>query len=485
MDQLPRSNEGFANNGLFADSQQYNAYDNLSQPGADPNFYDASWGINASAYPGQSRAPQTSAQAWHQNANHLSTAPAHAGFNSQATPYARSLSQSPAPFGQNQFNNFNPQQNFQYRQPQYDPTLVSPHAYGQAFNYATTNYQTPNIGTIAPQALEHEARPPTFNRSPYAGVDYPMGNTNQARPIRPYGSETIDQRALAAGIPNGKPAGYFSIINFDDLSKATTSERMGNFLNIGRAAQNWDITRAAVPGYVPRKSRSELRKLAGNDQKLLSKLGKKSVKKERSLASTTKQMPLATTNASPTAQKIKYEDESSSEEESSSDEDSDSTYSSDEAIGPSPNPPKRPDSPREATEYDTVKALWRGKRSGIAGESIRKGIVDFWDIIKTVRDRWKADSNAVADAETKNRENELPLLKSRVKDQRDMMESAFKAALKHGHREIIGLYVSISRLFVCLFAFFFALHISTSARMFGSGQAELVWLGLDRVNGIG
>ena len=450
MDQLPRSNEGFANNNMFADSQQYNAYDNLFQPGADQNSYDASWGINASAYPGQSRAPPTSAQAWHQNANHLSTAPTHAAYNNQATPYARSLSQSPAPFGQNHFNNYNAQQNFQYRQPQYDPTLVSPHGYGQGFNYATTNYQTPNIGTIAPQALEHETPPPTFNRSPYAGVDYPMGNTNQARPIRPYGSETVDQRALAAAIPSGRPAGYFSIINFDDLSKSTESERMGNFLNIGKDAHNWDVTRAAVPVYVPRKSRNELRKLAGNDQKLLAKLGKKSAKRDRSLASTAKQMHLATTNASPTAEKIKYQDDSSSEEESSSDEDSDSTYSSDDATGPSPNPLKRPDSPREATEYDTVKALWRGKRNGIGSESIRKGIVDFWEIIKTIRDRWKADSNAVTDAETKNRENELPLLKSRVKDQRDMMESAFKAALKHGHREIIGLYVLTSPLFVCL-----------------------------------
>ena len=55
----------------------------------------------------------------------------------------------------------------------------------------------------------------------------------------------------------------------------------------------------------------------------------------------------------------------------------------------------------------------------------------------------------MTEAETKNRENELPLLKSRVKDQREMMESAFRAALKHGSRAIVELYVS--PLSLCLF----------------------------------
>ena len=456
MDQLPRSNDGFANN-LFADSQQYNAFDNMFQPGFDHNSNDASWGINASAYPGQSRAPQTNAQAWPQHANHLPAASTHVGLSGQTSPYGRSLSQSPASYGSNNFNNYGAQQNFQFRHPQIDPTLVPSQAYSHGFNYAATNYQIPNAGTIAPHALEHETRPPTYNRSPYAGGDYPMGNTNQGRPMKPFVAETVDQKALAGAIPNGKPAGYFSIIDFDDLANGTNSERMGNFVNIGKDALNWDVNRAALPAYVPRKSRSQLRTIAGNDQRALSKIGKKSVKKERSLASNIKQVQLAASNASPTGEKIKYEGDSSSEEDSSSDEDSDTSYSSDDAAEPSPLPPKRPSSPKEATEYDATKALWRGKRKSVSSDSIRKGIVDFWEIIKTIRDRWKADSNAVTEAEEKNRENELPLLKSRVKDQRDMMESAFKAALKHGNRAIIELYVST-------FSFVrFALHKSAPA----------------------
>ena len=463
MDQLPRSNDGFANNNMFADSQQYNAYDNLFQPGTDQNSYDASWGLNASAYPGQSRVPPTPTQAWPSNANHLSTASTHAGLNGQASPYGRSL--SPSGYGQTHFNDFAAQQNFQYRQPQYDPTLVPSNPYPHGFNYAAPDYQTPNPGTIAPQALEHESRPPTFNRSPYgaAAADYPMSNTNQARPMKSYVADTVDQHALSGAIPSGKPAGHFSIINFDQLAKGTKSERMGNFVNIGSEPQNWDVNRAALPAFVPRKSRSELRKIVGNDQKALSKIGKKSVKKDKSQTSTAKQLQLASSATSPSLEKIKYDGDSSSQEESSSDEDSDTSYTSDEATEPSPLPAKRPTSPREATEYDATKALWRGKRKNLSSDSIRKGIVDFWDIIKTIRDRWKADAKAVEDAEEKKRENELPLLESRVRDQRDMMESAFKAALKHGHRSIVELYVYP---FLCFVFLAQVLHVHSTGRYF-------------------
>jgi hypothetical protein len=476
MDQLPRSNDGFANNNMFADSQQYNAYDNLFQPGTDQNSYDAGWGLNASAYPGQSRVPPPSAQAWPANANHLSTAATHAGLNDQASPYGRSL--SPAGYAQNHFNNFGAQQNFQYRQPQYDPTLVPPNPYPHGFNYAAPNYQTPNPGTIAPQALEHETRTPTLNRSPYAAtaIDYPMANANQPRPTKSYVTETVDQRALAGAIPNGRPAGYFSIINFDDLAKGTKSERMGNFVNIGNEPQYWDVNRAALPAYVPRKSRSELRKIVGNNERALSKIGKKSAKKEKSQASAVKQLQQTSSAVSLSPEKIKYDGDSSSQEESSSEEDSDTSYTSDdEPTEPSPLPAKRPTSPREATEYDATKALWRGKRKNLSSDSIRKGIVDFWEIIKTIRDRWKADSKAVEEAEEKKQEKEMQLLESRVKDQRDMMESAFKAALKHGHRSIVELYVSP---FLCFASLAQALHMQLvdGFCLLGVGHDRLVAL---------
>ena len=437
MDQLPGSNEGFANSNMFADSQQYNAYDNLFHAGADQNSYDASWGVNASNYPVQSRAPQQpSVPSWPQNANQLS-APTHANINGQASPYARSLSHSPSAYGQPVFNGYGAPQNFQYRQPQYDPSLVSPHAFNQKFNYSTADYQIPNTGTIAPQALQHEPRPSNFVHNPYDSSPYQVNNFGQPRPNKSLAPDTVDQAKLISTIPRGKNGGRFSIINFDDLSKATNSERMGNFLNIGIEAHNWDVNRAALPAYVPRKSRNELRKAAANDPKLLAKLGKKTLKKERALAAAPKPLQSASKGPTPAGERIKYEHDPSSEDDSSS-SDNDSSYTSDDE-SESPRPAKRPDKPKEGTEYDTIKALWRSKRKNLEPATIRKGLGEFWEIVKTIRDRWKADLAAFQDAESKNRKNELPLLESRVKDQRDMLETAFKAALKHGHRGILEL----------------------------------------------
>jgi hypothetical protein len=297
------------------------------------------------------------------------------------------------------------------------------------------NFSTP--GTIAPQALEHEA---SRYGNPYASTIYPSANFGQAhvnRPIAPPPEQRlVNQRALAAAIPKGADAGMFSIIKFDDLSRATKSERMGNFVNVGNELLEWDCSRSAVPTYAPRKSRNELRVLAGDNAGLMAKIGKKSMK-HKMLSASSKGTKLASVNSSSSGSQIKYEQDSSSEEDSSDDED-DSAYS-DEDVLDSPLPDKRPEDSKGAVEYDTIKALWRSKRKTLEGSVIRQSLTDFWEVVKTIRDRWKADAAAVSEAEEKNRVGELPLLKSRVKDQRDMIEAAFRAALKHGHRDIVAL----------------------------------------------
>lgn len=75
----------------------------------------------------------------------------------------------------------------------------------------------------------------------------------------------------------------------------------------------------------------------------------------------------------------------------------------------------------------------------MSADEIRTGLKDYWEVVRTIRDRWKTDSEAVIQAEEKKRIGELPLLKSRVKDQRDMIEVALKAALDFGHRNIMEL----------------------------------------------
>lgn len=417
---MDRNNEGgFPNNNLFADNQQY-GYESMNfLNGNDPTF--SHW----SDY--QSRA----------NPPHLASTNAHPNYHGQSTPYRQPANQSPASFNQNSFSNFGSQHNFQYRQaPQYDPSLIHSVNNGQSFG---------NSGTIAPQALEHGISP---YGNPYAGANFApstFNNQSRNRPIAPplqqhpqqqhTQSPVVDQRALAATVPHGADAGMFSIIKFDDLARATKSERMGNFVNVGTESLEWDCTRSAVPSYAPRKSRNELRALAGSNTALLAKIGKKSMK-HKTVSVLPKGVKGAIVHASGSGQQIKYEQDSSSEEDSSDDDDS--AYSDDDDLD-SPLPDKRPEDAKGAVEYDTIKALWRSKRKDVDGTMIRGSLIQFWEVVKTIRDRWKADAAAVAEAEEKKRLGELPLLKSRVNDQRDMFEAALRAALKHSHRDILAL----------------------------------------------
>ncbi|KAK4540156.1 hypothetical protein LTR36_009742 [Oleoguttula mirabilis] len=443
MDQLPHSNAGY--DSLFpADSQQYHAYDSSFLNTTDQAFNEASWGVNASSnYPSQSRAQPALPQGWQQNANHLSANSTHGNLNGQAPPipYGRSLSHSPAPFAQNPYGSFGNQQNFQYGQAQYDPALFNPSTTGQGFNssYATYAGQPQTLGTIAPQALEHEARTPTTSGNIYDGMNYGQNAFGQTRAAKAPGTANIDQNALVATIPKSNDAGYLSVINFDQMVRATNSERMSNYVNIGKQTYEWPVNRpTSLPQHLPRRSKNDLRKLAGNDTVLLAKIGKKTIMKERPFTLVSNiARPLNAVHG-PGSLQIRYEGDSSSSEESSDDDD-DSSYTSEEDLEGSPLPNKRPDSPKEAVEYDTIKALWRPKRKAVDSASLKQGIVDFWEIVKTIRDRWKIDAAAVTEAEVKKRIGELPLLKSRVKDQRDMIESAFRAALKHGHRSVVEL----------------------------------------------
>ncbi|KAI5359543.1 putative Zinc finger, CCCH-type [Septoria linicola] len=417
---MPNSNDGFANNGLFADSQQFNTYDSLFPSGNDfSNSNDASWGLNASDFnhSDQSRANHAAVPSWQQN-NHLS---APGGFDGTSSPYGRTVNQSPAPYAASNFGNLAGQQTFPYRQQQYDPSLISQGNHGNNnFNHAFTAAGQ-NAGTIAPQALNQQRSTPYIPQASHAVYQ------NRAAAVQ-QPARRISHHALVNAIPKGAEAGMFSIINFDQLSGSTNSERMGKYINIGRETVELDILKSTVPAYTHRRSRKQLRDMVRNDPIALARIGKKS----KMITSSRVSKLLSTTG-----DRIKY-DHSSSDDSSSSGDESD--YSDEDDDADSPLPSKRPETPKGGVEYDVIKALWRSKRRTIDGETIRKCLSDFWEIIKTIRDRWKADTTALTDAEEKKRTGELPLLRSRVKDQREMAEVAFRAALKHGHRAIVELF---------------------------------------------
>lgn len=140
---------------------------------------------------------------------------------------------------------------------------------------------------------------------------------------------------------------------------------------------------------------------------------------------------------------IKEELAKSSSEIESSYDDSDYDSSDDELeiTEPSPLPPTRPPEPLKAVRYDTIKAVWLPRQRPAEADKIRNALKDFWEVVRTIRDRWKTDGEAVKKAEEAKKLNELPLLRERVKSQREMLEVALQTANEFGHPDILRLYV--------------------------------------------
>jgi hypothetical protein len=452
MDQIP--NDGLVNTSVFGDGQHLSFDDNLFPATSDQAFNDASWGLHASAYQPGSRAASThNAPSWQQPASHIAaTSNAPNNFHGQSNVYGRSPLHSPASFAQTNnyaafgnpnFNNFNQQQAYpqhisqqninpafqqhhQQQQPQPQPQQT------QQYNIAPSSHAAASPQNLAPvdqrrASASHETPQAVFN-PPVLPQKQPSIPIAQSQPA-------ADQSALMQAVPASEQNGRFSTIDFSTLVKATNSERLTMFANMGKQPHEFPVNRStALPGYTKRCSRNELKRQAKDNPKLLAKLSSKT-----SLTSTGLSRPVnaASPQSTHSNEGIKYESDSDSDSESDvslySDED-------DDDLAGAPLPSKRPDeSAKGAVEYDTIKALWRNKRKTIDASSIRKGLGDFWEVAKTIRDRWKADTQAVLDAEAKKRVGDLALLKGRVKDQRDMLEVAFRAALKHGFRGIIEL----------------------------------------------
>ena len=149
--------------------------------------------------------------------------------------------------------------------------------------------------------------------------------------------------------------------------------------------------------------------------------------------------PRSSVIGSGTTGSIKQQAAEPTSEEFSEDE---STYGSSEEETPQPPiPATRPTSAMDAVRYDTIKSLWYPPIRSASREEIVKSLEDFWEVVRTIRDRWKSDASAVKDAEEAKKVNEIPLLKERVSRQRDMLETALRSALEAGHQDVVEQYV--------------------------------------------
>jgi len=174
----------------------------------------------------------------------------------------------------------------------------------------------------------------------------------------------------------------------------------------------------------------------------VAKIAKKPTKKSKIIVP--KVTKLKSTSPGPRSSvDIKDEPTESSSETESPDDDSDYDSSDDELeiTEPSPLPFTRPPEPLKAVRYDTIKAVWLPRQRPAEADKIRNALKDFWEVVRTIRDRWKIDGEAVKKAEEAKKVNELPLLRERVRNQREMLEMALQSANEFGHPEILRLYV--------------------------------------------
>jgi hypothetical protein len=246
-------------------------------------------------------------------------------------------------------------------------------------------------------------------------------------------------------IPKGRKSGGLYVVDQVALTKATKSIALNKLVTLGsepfHLATNRskhqcpkpmscnarsNVLAAALPLYTARQSVKELKKAGADNKKLLAKLSS-------SKPSVAKALKTRTYAGSPSALKREVSDSESYTESS----EEDSEYTDDEDDEPSPLPPTRPEEPHEAVRYDIIKATWSPRRSPLGSEKIKDCMRDIWEVLNTIHKRWRTDSKAVTDAEDQKKIGELPVLKSRVASQRDLLQSALKAALDYAHPDVL------------------------------------------------
>jgi hypothetical protein len=231
-------------------------------------------------------------------------------------------------------------------------------------------------------------------------------------------------------IPKGKTSGSFYVFDQAALVKATKSIALNRFVTLGTEPFHLSTNRskktcllnvtrpclicsAALPIYTSRQSVKDLKKVGAHSKKLAKKTPTKQLSAGRVL-------------------KREFSD-SESYDDSSED---DSDYS-DEEEEPSPLPATKPEEPQGAFRYDIIKASWYPHRSQPSSEKIKTSLKQLWEIFNTIQNRWRLDSKLLKEAEDQKKMGELPVLKRRVAEQRDLLQSALKSSLELTHPDVL------------------------------------------------
>ncbi|KAF2706433.1 hypothetical protein K504DRAFT_81206 [Pleomassaria siparia CBS 279.74] len=232
-------------------------------------------------------------------------------------------------------------------------------------------------------------------------------------------------------IPTGKASGGFHFLDQSALAKATKSTPLNVLVNLGSEPLHLAANRTLVPVFNPRQSLKDMKKAGIGNRKILDS------RKRSSVASMARAALASRTTSGGDLSLLKGGMASDSESYSESSEDETDYSSDEEPPEKSPLPAMRPDEPHPAIKYDIIKATWYPRKSQPSSDRIKTSLRAFWEVLNTIQKRWRADTKAVTEAEDNKLTGELPVLKSRVTSQRDLLQTALKATLDYAHPDVL------------------------------------------------
>ncbi|KAI9881522.1 MAG: hypothetical protein M1830_000085 [Pleopsidium flavum] len=449
QEELPSAAENPFPNGHSA------GFNSLYSSNQEPSF-GTHWDLDTFQDPqSQSAVYQHGESAWHQNPLHHSNPPQVPDYGVQSGNYGLPYARSTATFD---FPTYNPRSGHPYSTSSYDPSLT----YGHGHLVNPSNFGVPEIpefargnsqnGTVAPQALQ--SYPNSYGAAVGVHTEFqpqrPQDNGNLSPTKSSINHQPLDysfgktqMQTEAPTIPSGSVHGDFILNDIDQFATITNSTALHSFVFLGNKALDLDTTKSTIPRYLPRKSRNELRRFmhdANGDTSWGDARRSPFKKLKVAVPKSARSRELGFQGTSRSSSSFREEPFSESSSESEPEDDSDYESGSEEELDieeSSPLPAVRPAEPSKAVEFDIIKAVWAPRASPPTPAMIRTALGDYWTVVKAVRDVWKADSAALQQAADEKQLKKLPELKSKVLEQRKLMEAVLAKTLEHGHRDII------------------------------------------------
>ncbi|KAI9798839.1 MAG: hypothetical protein M1825_004962 [Sarcosagium campestre] len=236
----------------------------------------------------------------------------------------------------------------------------------------------------------------------------------------------------APPLPAGRESGIFVVHDADTVRNAVGAVPMPNapFMFMGPSQIQANLSNVTIPVYNPRKSRNEISQLEAT---LKTGAAAGTITRRSVMKSDSKRpQPRPSVPSIQARRRIKIDGAPSESDSESSSDSSLEIEPRDTEMENSPLPLARPKDDVGAVRYDTIKALWRPRQSGISGDEVRRAMAEYWAVVKSIRDDWNAVEKDEADKKIDD-----AAVKARLSAKRDLMASAIATALEFGHTRIV------------------------------------------------